>query len=183
MIGYNNNTNANTNNSFNNMTTTQAQNCYGKYRGKVIENDDPDHKGRIQASVPDIYDSFVTGWALPCTPYGGNNVGFFFIPPKEANVWIEFENGNPDYPIWVGCFWGNDELESDKAVPDTKMIKTEFATMTIKDDFGTGEVKIETTNGLKFVMDNSGIELSNGTFNIKMTALSVSINDGALVVK
>ena len=52
------------------MATTQTQNCYGKYRGTVKENDDPDHLGRIQANVPDIYDSFVTGWALPCTPYG-----------------------------------------------------------------------------------------------------------------
>ena len=125
----------------------------------------------------------MTGWALPCTPYGGNNVGFFFIPPKGANVWIKFENGNPDYPIWVGCFWGDDDaLEKEKAVPNTKMIKTEFATMTIKDDFGTGEFMIETTNGLKFVMDNSRIELNNGTFNIEMTALSVSIDDGAIEV-
>jgi uncharacterized protein involved in type VI secretion and phage assembly len=161
---------------------TSSQLFYGKYRGKVTNNKDPDNRGRIRAKVPDVYDFEESGWALPCTPYAGNGVGFFFVPPVGANVWMEFESGNPYYPIWVGCFWGDSELDRDKAVPDTKMIKTDFATLTINDNSLSQAVTIETTNGLKIVMDISGIELSNGSSTVKLSPASVSINDDALQV-
>ena len=48
-----------------------------------------------------------SGWALPAVPYAGDGVGFFMIPPIGASVWIEFEHGDPDYPIWTGCFWAD----------------------------------------------------------------------------
>ena len=47
-----------------------------------------------------------TAWALPSVPYAGNGVGFVFIPPIGTNVWIEFENGDPDTPIWSGSLLG-----------------------------------------------------------------------------
>jgi hypothetical protein len=156
------------------------QSFYGKYRGKVTNNNDPYYRGRIRAQVPDVFDNEESGWALPCTPYAGNDVAFFFIPPIGANVWIEFENGNPDYPIWVGCFWGEHELDHDKAIPDIKMIKTDFATLTIKDS--SQEFSIETTNGLKILMDISGIELSNSISTVKLTPVTVSINNDAFQV-
>jgi Type VI secretion system/phage-baseplate injector OB domain len=156
------------------------QQFYGKYRGKVTNNQDPLKKGRIRAEVPDIFDAEISGWALPCNPYAGKDVGFFFIPPVGANVWIEFENGNPDHPIWSGCFWGEGEADEDIAVPDTKWIKTDFATLTIKDS--SSELTIETTNGLKITMDTSGIELSNGASTVKLSPVTVSINDDALQI-
>jgi len=79
---------------------------FGKYRGKVAANKDPLNLGRIQVSVPAIFGEGRQSWALPCTPYAGKDVGFFTIPPVDANVWVEFEGGDPDYPIWSGCFWG-----------------------------------------------------------------------------
>ena len=77
----------------------------GKYRGRVSDNQDPLGRGRITALVPAISDSPLT-WAEPCIPYAGPKVGWYVIPPVGANVWIEFEGGDPDYPIWTGCFWG-----------------------------------------------------------------------------
>ena len=74
---------------------------YGKYRGKVTDNTDPLMQGRIRANVPAVFGEEDTGWALPAAPYGGSGVGFFFVPPVDANVWIEFEGGDPDYPIWT----------------------------------------------------------------------------------
>jgi uncharacterized protein involved in type VI secretion and phage assembly len=106
---------------------------YGKYRGKVTDNSDPLMQGRIRARVPAVYGEDISGWALPCSPYAGKGVGFYFIPPVHANVWIEFENGNPDYPIWTGCFWGANEAPKMPALPDVKMIKTNLATITIND--------------------------------------------------
>lgn len=153
---------------------------YGKYRGVVTNNTDPLMQGRIRAQVPAVLGDLETGWALPCSPYGGNDVGFFFIPPVGANVWIEFEGGNPDIPIWSGCFWGTGEAPS--IAPEVKVIKTDFATLSIKDLPGAGEIVIESTTGLKIVMDVSGIELSNGAAKVKLTPASVSINDGALEI-
>ena len=158
---------------------------YGKYRGKVKENSDPLMQGRIRAQVPAVFGDDVSGWALPCSPYGGNGVGFFFIPPIDANVWIEFENGNPDYPIWVGCFWGANEAPKLPALPDViKMIKTDLAKITINDSpGGEGGFIIETTAGLKISIDSKEIEFSNGSASLKLTSDQVEINKDALIIK
>ena len=155
---------------------------FGKYRGQVSDNKDPLMLGRIRAKVPAVFGDNESGWALPSAPYAGNGVGFFFIPPVGANVWIEFEAGNPDTPIWAGCFWGTGEPPKTPAVADVKVIKTDSATITIDDTAGAGGVTIETSSGLKIVMDSSGIELSNSSSKIKLTSSSVSVNDGALEV-
>lgn len=160
---------------------SQNDNHYGKYRGVVTENNDPLQLGRIRAHVPAVTAYDDTGWALPSTPYGGNHVGFFFIPPIGANVWIEFESGNIENPIWSGCFWSEGEAPTD--TPDVKIIKTDFATINIKDVAGEGEIRIESATGLKIVIDTEGIELTNGTSKIKLTQTSVSINEDALEVR
>ena len=82
---------------------------FGKYRGTVANNIDPQMMGRVQVSVPSVLGEGQLSWAMPCVPYAGSGVGFFAIPPNGANVWVEFEAGDPDYPIWSGCFWGMGE--------------------------------------------------------------------------
>jgi uncharacterized protein involved in type VI secretion and phage assembly len=77
---------------------------FGKYRGKVKNNVDPMQQGRIHVSVPAVLGEGSLSWAMPCVPYAGSQVGFFAIPPVDANVWVEF-GGDPDAPIWSGCFW------------------------------------------------------------------------------
>ena len=80
---------------------------FGKYRGTVANNVDPMQMGRIQALVPDVTALLPTSWALPCVPMTGPQAGQFILPQVGAAVWIEFEQGNPDYPIWTGGFWGS----------------------------------------------------------------------------
>ena len=159
-----------------------SEQLYGKFRGTVTDNKDPLMLGRIRAQVPAVLDSEETGWALPCAPYAGPGVGIFFIPPVGANVWIEFENGDPDFPIWVGGFWGVGEAPKMPALPNIKVIRTDTATITMSDIPGLNGVTIETITGLKIVMDITGIELSNLTSSVKITPVSVSINKGALDV-
>ena len=61
---------------------------YGKYRGVVTNNNDPLKQGRIRATVPAVLGDRETGWALPCAPYGGDGVGFVFLPPNaRARDW------------------------------------------------------------------------------------------------
>jgi uncharacterized protein involved in type VI secretion and phage assembly len=155
---------------------------YGKFRGVVSDNADPSNLGRIRAKVADVFAEDESGWAMPAVPYAGQNVGLFLIPPTNASVWIEFEHGNPDYPIWTGCFWAENEVPASPASADKKVLKTAAGTITMDDTQGANSITIETTNNLKIKMDQQGIEISNGSQKIMISSSSVSINDGALEV-
>lgn len=143
---------------------------FGKYRGKVVVNKDPLHLGRIQVEVPAIFGTGKASWAMPCSPYAGQDFGWFAIPTVASNVWVEFEGGDPDYPIWTGCFWGADQLPTDAKVeePDkVQVLRTPYGvTMTISN---LGENKgltivVETPTverKLKMVFNADGIEINN----------------------
>jgi uncharacterized protein involved in type VI secretion and phage assembly len=155
---------------------------YGKYRGIVTDNNDPNKLGRIKVKVQDALGDKESGWALPAMPYAGDGVGLYLVPPVKAFVWVEFEHGDPDYPIWTGCFWGgSDRLPGSPVSPDVKVLKTDKGTITLNDSQGQESITIETGN-LKIVMDSQGIELSNGPQTIKLSSGSVSVNNGALEV-
>jgi hypothetical protein len=156
---------------------------FGKYRGQVENNIDPQQMGRIQVSVPAVLGEGTLSWAMPCVPYAGSGVGFFAIPPNGANVWIEFEGGDPDYPIWSGCFWGLGEVPALPAIAEMKVLKTDIGTITLNDIPGLGGIKIETTLGAKIEITAQGIEINNGLGgSITLMGPQVSINNGALEV-
>lgn len=92
-----------------------GQRYYGKYHGFVVDNQDPQRRGRLRLIVPEVLGEIPSGWAEPCVPYGGGmNFGNFDVPPitrgakgaYTTGVWVEFRHGNPQFPIWVGCFYG-----------------------------------------------------------------------------
>src|SRR5215210_5522726 len=78
---------------------------YGKYRGSVVDNNDPLLMGRLQVSVPAL--GLASAWALPCFPFTGDQAGAWMIPSPDTGVWVEFEQGDVDYPIWSGCWYGS----------------------------------------------------------------------------
>lgn len=160
---------------------------FGKYRGNVENNIDPQQQGRIQVSVPAVLGSGTLSWAMPCAPFAGPGVGFFAVPPVGANVWVEFEAGNPDYPIWSGGFWGIGEAPATPALAFTKVFKTDAITLKLDDTPGAGGFTIEVNPPVvavpvTLVCNMSGVELTHGAAKIKLTPASVSINDGALEV-
>ena len=160
---------------------------YGKYRGTVTDNKDPLMIGRVKARVPDVMGDQESGWAMPCAPFGGSGVGFFAIPATGAGVWIEFEHGDPDYPIWSGCWWGSmAEVPPLLLAPPYKkmMLKTEGGNIiTIDDTPGIGGITLETSAGQKIVLSAVGVEINNGMGGvIKMSGPQVSVNNGALEV-
>jgi uncharacterized protein involved in type VI secretion and phage assembly len=164
-----------------------SQTFYGKYRGVVTDNKDPLMTGRVKAKVPDVMGEKETGWAMPCAPFGGSGVGFFALPTVGAGVWIEFEHGDPDYPVWSGCWFGSAaEMPPILLAPPYKktLIKTEGGNSVLLDDTpGIGGITLETSGGQKVVMNATGVEITNGQgASIKLTGPQVSINGGALEV-
>ena len=160
---------------------------YGKYRGTVANNVDPMQQGRLQVSVPAVLGTGTLSWAMPCVPYAGPGVGLFTLPPNGANVWVEFEGGDPNFPIWAGCFWGVGEVPALPAIEQMKVWKTDAITLTLSDLPGAGGLTLEVNPPavpipLKLVFDASGIELSNSAASVKLTPVSVSVNNGALEV-
>jgi hypothetical protein len=161
---------------------------YGKYRGKVAANTDPLEIGRVQVTCPAVLGNGRLAWALPCTPYAGPRVGFFAVPPVGADVWVEFEGGDPDHPIWAGCFWNTTlEVPAKPAVASTKMLKTDGLTLTVDDKPGAGGVTLEVSAPavavpMKISLTSSGIQISTGQASVKLDSVSVSVNDGALKV-
>lgn len=160
---------------------------FGKYRGVVTDNQDPLMTGRIKARVPDVLGGNESGWALPCAPFGGSQTGFFAIPTVGAGVWIEFEHGDPDYPVWSGCWWGSSkEMPPVLLTPPYKkmMIKTDGGNaITLDDTPGAGGITLETSGGQKIKMSATGIEIDNGTgAKITMQGPQISMNNGALDV-
>ena len=163
---------------------------FGKYRGTVSNNVDPMQMGRIQAIVPDVTNTVPTTWALPCVPMTGMQAGVFVVPAIGSAVWIEFEQGNPDYPIWTGGFWGSAAevpalaLATPPALQSIVLQTMGQNTFMISDTPGpTGGFLLKTATGAMIAVNDVGITITNGKgATIQMTGPTVDINAGALTV-
>jgi uncharacterized protein involved in type VI secretion and phage assembly len=172
---------------------------YGKYRGFVVDNEDPAQLGRLRVRVPSVLgNDVVTGWATPCLPYGGAaREGFLFLPDRDAGVWIEFEEGDLEFPVWVGTFWtrsgsgsgvprpnGPDGAEAAEVQdpPTRKILKTARGhTLQFEDADGEESVILhDGANGHLVVLDADGLGIVDGTHGheIRLTSSGVRIADG-----
>jgi len=155
---------------------------YGKYRGKVAENLDPLFLGRILPVVPAVSDLPLT-WAMPCVPYAGPTVGFYAIPPLDANVWIEFEGGDPNLPIWTGCFWEEGQMPLEAPTPEMFIFKTTSTTLLINDLPGGGGVSLEITppaveTPITITLDSAGIQIvTEATFTLNSQVTTLTSDD------
>jgi uncharacterized protein involved in type VI secretion and phage assembly len=163
---------------------------YGKYRATVINNVDPMQIGRIQAMVPDVSGFIPSTWAMPCVPVAGINTGVFTVPMIGSGVWIEFERGDPDYPIWVGGYWGTAAEVPllahmvPPAIPGITIQTPLKNGLVISDVPGpTGGILMQTTTGAMISVSDIGIIISNGKGAIiNMTGPTVDVNLGALTI-
>lgn len=163
------------------MTDSLRPPRFGKYRGSVVNNVDPQQRGRLQVSVPAIYGSNTLSWALPSVPFAGANTGFYAMPDIGARIWVEFEAGDIDFPIWSGCFWGEGECPGQ--LPQVKVVKTAVATITIDELNPTSPLTIETASGQRLVLTATGARLESAAGAvIELTGPKLSVNNGALEV-
>ena len=170
------------------MSSTQQY--FGKYRGTVVNNVDPMQIARIQVRAPDGSKIRISSSARPCVPLAAITMGMFTVPKTGAGVWVEFEQGDPDYPIWVGCYWGTAAEVPvlsrivPPAVPGITMQTPLKNGIVISDVPGpTGGIQLQTATGAMISVTDIGITISNGKGAIiNMTGPTVDINVGALTV-
>jgi uncharacterized protein involved in type VI secretion and phage assembly len=161
----------------------------GKYRGTVANNADPMQMGRLQAQVPDVLGDTPSSWALPCFPVAGPQMGQYVIPPVGAGVWVEFEQGDQNYPVWTGCWYGSSAEVPTLALggrpdsPNMVLQTTGQHTILLSDVPGGAGITLRTAAGATLVINDSGILISNGKgATISLSGNTVTVNDGALVV-
>lgn len=169
---------------------SNGEKYFGKYRGVVLNNIDPMQMGRLMVQVPDVTGLAMSSWAMPCVPLAGIQNGMVALPINGSGVWIEYEQGNPDYPIWTGCFWGSAaEIPAlARAVPPATpgiTLQTPLQNgITVNDVPGpTGGIMLKSASGATIIVNDTGIYIQNGKgASLTMTGPTVTINNGALVI-
>jgi uncharacterized protein involved in type VI secretion and phage assembly len=167
-----------------------SEKFYGKYRGLVMSNIDPMQMGRLMVQVPDVTGLMPATWAMPCVPVAGIQNGMFALPMIGSGVWIEYEQGDPDHPIWVGCFWGSAaEVPALARLTPPVMQAITFQTplqngLTISDLPGpTGGIMLKSATGATLIVNDTGIYIQNGKgASLTMLGPTVTINAGALTI-
>ena len=150
------------------------QKYFGKYRGTVLNNVDPELRGRLMLNVPDVLGVIPSSWAEPCVPLAGPTgppMGVYIVPPIGAGVWVEFEGGNPDYPIWSGCRWGSAAdipalakagNPADPNIVMQSLLQHTFMISDLPPSPATGGIILKSATGAMIVVNDSGIYIQNG---------------------
>jgi Type VI secretion system/phage-baseplate injector OB domain len=169
----------------------KSKKYFGKYRGIVTQPVDTGVKGRITATVT-IGGTPVPVVAEACTPFAGLGSGFYAIPPVGAGVWIEFEEGDLNKPIWTGSWWSEGELPLSMATVAPLQALPVIIQSLGRNHIVIGStpadgIRIETEGGPagpSMLINSVGIIISDGKGGmISVTGGVVTINQGALVIK
>lgn len=159
---------------------------FGKYRGTIVDNLDPMLMGRLRAVVPDVSPE-ASAWTAICVPLAGPGMGTYFVPPIGAEVWIEFEQGDPDRPICTGGHLASPADVPARAIgPDAPIVlqtRLQHAIVLSDAPGAAGGITLSTASGATIVVNDAGITIGNGQgASITLTGPTVSINGGALTV-
>jgi Type VI secretion system/phage-baseplate injector OB domain len=150
---------------------------HGKYRGKVLSTEDPTMSGKLLCSVAAL-PAMLLNWATPCTPYAGVEQGFFALPEEGADVWIEFERGDPDRPIWTGGYW-EPRLEpvmpelSPEAPELVNVLRSKFCSLVLNDTPAEGGLSLTAAGPVAEVpvlvkLDSAGFSVVVGELSLRM---------------
>jgi uncharacterized protein involved in type VI secretion and phage assembly len=163
---------------------------FGKYRGTVVNNDDPEHRGRLQCTVPDVLGPVESSWCEACAPLAGPlPMGVYFVPPIETAVWVEFEQGDPNKPIWTGCRFaiGDPPALAHAGLRDSPNMVLQTLgqnTLAVSDAPGPeGGIMLISRSGATLTVNDIGISIQNGKgAMITLVGKVIDINQGALTI-
>ncbi|MFE9609639.1 phage baseplate assembly protein V [Streptomyces sp. NPDC006012] len=165
----------------------------GKFRGRVVDNNDPLHIGRITAEVPDVLGDEPSTWALPCLPFTGPQAGQFVVPPPGAGVWVEFEQGDPSFPVWTGCWYGDAaelppdarrELQANAANKPVVVQTLQDHKIVLNDTAGTEQgILLQAQGGAYIRITKEAVVIATGAgAEVILRGREVTINEGQLTV-
>jgi len=132
---------------------------------KVISNEDPDGKGRVQVQTQwqDAAEGLSTGWVRVMSPNAGNsgavstNRGFMFVPEPDDEVILGYRYGDPSRPFVMGSVYNGMTGAGGDTNNRIKSITTRTgSTITFDDDEGDGMITISDPSGNTVVMDGAG---------------------------
>jgi uncharacterized protein involved in type VI secretion and phage assembly len=163
---------------------------FGIYRATVINNIDPMQIGRINVTVPNVGGLTPSTWAMPSIPFAGKQMGAYMVPQVGSGVWVQFEGGDADLPVWTGGWWGSVAevpalaLLGPPGDPNVVLQSALQNSLVISDLPGpTGGIMLKSTTGATIIVNDTGIYIQNGKgASIVMVGPSVTVNNGALVV-
>ncbi len=157
----------------------QRSHYYGKYRGIVTDNQDPDNQGRIKLQIPGLLgEAEVRAW--PSLPFAGKQHGIFFLPEVGDGVWVEFESGQLTHPIWSGSWFAENET-TPEMVPDSYCLITSKGAQVLLDD-KNDKLVLKHGQGATITLDGQGITLEVGPTKLEITKSGFKVNSGALEV-
>lgn len=163
---------------------------FGLYRATVTNNVDPLQIGRVMVEIPDAPDLPPSSWAMPCAPLAGDRMGVFVVPPVGAGVWVQFEAGDVDRPVWMGGWWANAGQVPAPALATAGndlgiVIQTLLQNAVVLSDAPGpgGGVMLKSAAGATIIVNDTGIFIDNGRgARLSLVGPVVSVNDGALEV-
>lgn len=170
----------------NRLVTRSQEQYFGKYRGFVVDNEDPDSRARVTLTVPSVLGDEVTLWAEPCLPFGGlSDQGLFLVPEVRAQVWVEFEEGNVSKPIWTGTVWQQSAdvpTEAADRSPHMRQLKTPSGHILSFDDTdGEEEIRLFHPADAELKIDPDGVvqitDAAGATLTMDAAGSSIEIAD------
>lgn len=137
---------------------------YSTYRGYVVDNDDSGGFNRIKVIVPSVTRGKKhPSWAYPRNNFSGNGYGMQVLPLKGDMVMVEFEHGDPRFPIWSHAHFSEGEKPEEFATPQVYGFKSPKGQVIVIDDRDDVE-KIIINHG-----ENEGL--------VKVIELTEKLND------
>lgn len=144
-------------------------NYYGKYRAKVVDIKDPEKRGRIRVMCPKVLGNFKSAWCEPCVPVAYDYGGDFALPKIGEFVWVEFEEGKVDKPIYIGGLWCTNKTPSNSYNQKERLIT-----------WGKCKIQMmEDTNTLQISVGSSTITIKENS--IQMVSPSVTVNGKSVI--
>jgi hypothetical protein len=150
---------------------------FGKYRGRVEDNADPRGLGRLQVSSPTALGDGVLSWAMPCVPYAEPGVGLLLLPPVGAEIWLEFEHGDPRLPVWAGFLWGS--AVTPPPTSEAVHISTRGGHRLVLNDLEQ-EVSLIHSNGSVVKLEASGAIQVTANATVRISASAVDVEAGTV---
>jgi hypothetical protein len=143
------------------MAELDIKRHYGIYRGVVTTNSDPENLNRIKVTVPQLTGDAETNWVYPF------DNSYPYTPAVNSGVWIQFEAGDPSYPVWSGAFGDVPELQFKTSYYGAFQDNT---TQTITSTTTAYPMRlgiVDESNGVR-VVDNSKITFDHsGVYNLQ----------------